>query len=69
MIGRNCRFFVRLVNLGAVTREIFELAGVLDIDSTTPSRIGDAYQRGVEMLCETFKRRMQEVGQIRGDFI
>ena len=46
-----------------------QLVGVLDIDSPTPSRFGDADQRGVEILCETFLRRLQEVGQIRGDFI
>ena len=69
MIGRNCRFFVRLVNLGAVTREIFELAGVLDIDSPTPGRFGTADQRGVELLCETFLRRLERDSQSPGDFI
>ena len=46
-----------------------QLVGVLDIDSPTPSRFGATDQRGVELLCETFLRRLEKDGQSPADFI
>ncbi len=42
------------------------LVGVLDIDSPQASRFSEADQLGVELLCNTFVRKLQ---QGRGDFI
>lgn len=46
-----------------------KLVGVLDIDSPRPSRFSEADQRGVELLCETFLRRLEKECQSPGDFI
>ena len=35
-----------------------ELIGVLDIDSSQPSRFSAADQSGVELLCETYSRSL-----------
>jgi GAF domain-containing protein len=46
-----------------------QLIGVLDIDSPQASRFSEADQLGVELLCDTFVRKLQEDLQDPGDFI
>lgn len=46
-----------------------QLIGVLDIDSPQASRFSQADQLGVELLCDTFVRKLQEDLQDSGDFI
>lgn len=45
------------------------LVGVLDIDSPQPSRFSEADQTGVELLCNTFIRKLEQDLQGSGDFI
>ena len=46
-----------------------KLIGVLDIDSPRRSRFSEADQLGVELLCNTFLRKLQEDLQYPGEFI
>jgi GAF domain-containing protein len=45
------------------------LIGVLDIDSAKPSRFSEVDQSGVELLCETFVRRLERNLRSPDDFI
>lgn len=45
------------------------LIGVLDIDSAEPSRFSEVDQSGVELLCETFVRRLETNLRSPDDFI
>jgi GAF domain-containing protein len=45
------------------------LLGVLDIDSPVAARFGETDQTGVEMLCDTFLRRLEKTALGAGEFI
>lgn len=45
------------------------LVGVLDIDSPVTARFGETDQGGVEMLCDTFLRRLEKTARGAGEFI
>jgi GAF domain-containing protein len=46
-----------------------KLVGVLDIDSPKPSRFSEADREGVEMLCNTFVRSLEQDLPDPGKFI
>jgi GAF domain-containing protein len=46
-----------------------KLLGVLDIDSPRPSRFSEADQEGVELLCNTFVRKLEQDLQDSREFI